>query len=149
LELLTISGEFLAPHILQVTNQALRLRFVAAWTDAALGLERVRKRRQRRAERLARGYPNPINRGRLYESVLASSGSYADVGRRLGVTRGEVCQSVTLVRRLPAQAVAAVEAERDAECLRLLSLRRLLAISRMPHAGEQRRALVALGVLDA
>lgn len=131
----------MAPHILQVTNQALRLRFVLPWTAAALGLERTSKRRRRRAERLARGYPNPIAKARVYEAALAGGGSYAEAARRFGVTREEVCQYVALVRRLPAGFVREVEAERDPIALRGLSLRRLLSIARERDGRARSEAL--------
>src|SRR5581483_6089818 len=54
-----------APHFLQVTNQAFRIRFVIPWTHATLGLEPFNKRQRRRAERAAT-YRNPIAKARLY-----------------------------------------------------------------------------------
>ena len=133
-----------APHILQLTNQALRLRFVVAWTDAILGLVRFNKRQRGRAERLARAYPNPIVKARVYEAALAGGGSYAEAARHFGVTREEVCQYVALVRRLPAEFVGEVEAERDPAVLRVLSMRRLLSIAREPDGRARSEALQRL-----
>ena len=45
--------------------------------------------------------PNPSHRARLYQVALEEEGaSYATVAEEFGVTRAEVCQYVTLVRRL-------------------------------------------------
>jgi hypothetical protein len=124
-----------------VTNQALRLKFTTPWSDAIIGLERIHKRRQRRAERLARGYPNAINKARMYEAALAEPGaSYRTVARRFQVTREEVCQYMAVLNRLPTEIVAMIECESDAARLRLLSLRRLLRIARMSTDLAKREA---------
>ncbi len=46
------------------------------------------------------------------------------------MTREEVCQYLTLLRRLPEELVSAVEKETRPDALRTLSYRRLLAIAR-------------------
>ena len=58
----------------------------------------------------------------VYENALRSAKglSYADVAKQFGVTRVEVCQYVTIVRRLPAAAVTQVQSETDARRLRSL-----------------------------
>jgi len=111
-------------------TKELRLRFVVTWSDALLGVERTSKRRLRRAARLAKGYPNPIARARKYEAAIANGSSQAEVARQFGVTRQEVCQYVTVFRRLPGAVIAQVEAERDPMVLRRLSLQRLLLVAR-------------------
>ena len=67
-------------------------------------------------------------------------GSYGKVAKRFGVTREEVCHYVTLVRRLPADLVAVVEAEQSQQVGRRLSLRVLLGIARLDDVGRQRAA---------
>jgi hypothetical protein len=57
----------------------------------------------------------------------------------------EVCRSVTLLRRLAPDVLAAVEQERDATCLRQLSLRRLGELARSRDHDHQRRIFVLLG----
>jgi hypothetical protein len=76
--------------------------------------------------------------------MLVSSASYAEVARQCGVTREEVCHYVTLVQRLPQEIVSSVEAERDPKRLRMLSLRRLLMIARLPSVEEQEHAFATL-----
>jgi hypothetical protein len=101
----------------------------AAW---ARGLS---KRALRRAAFLAREVPNPIRRARKYEAALAAGKrSYRGVAREFGVTREEVCQYVTLVRRLPADLVNWVEREERPEVLRTYSYRKLLALARSAAA---------------
>jgi len=50
------------------------------------------------------------------------------------VTREEVCQYLTLRRRLPPDLVSAVEKEKQPAVLRRLSYRKLLAIARSDQA---------------
>ncbi len=81
--------------------------------------------------------PNPILRARKYEAATASgTRSYREVAREFGVTRQEVCQYVTLLRRLPGGLVPAVENEKRPEVLRKLSYRKLLAIARSDQASR-------------
>ncbi len=94
----------------------------------------------RRQERLAKGYPIAISRARIYEAGVAEGASAAEVARRYGVTRAEVCQYLALVDRLPPDVVTAVEQERDPARLRLLSLRRLLGIARLPTPAKRGHA---------
>ncbi len=98
------------------------------WSWLLLGLEHESERHRRSLT----PPPNPIERARRYEKALNVPGaSYATVGKQFGVSRIEVCHYVTVVRRLPVRALLVVERETDAGRLRALSLRRLLAISRM------------------
>jgi DNA-directed RNA polymerase sigma subunit (sigma70/sigma32) len=102
------------------------------WSFQALGLERLAgKRALRRAVMLARGFPNPIAKARKYQAALAGgTRSYREVAEEFGVTREEVCQYMTLLRRLPAELVHAVETETRPEIMRTMSYRRLLAQAR-------------------
>ena len=52
------------------------------------------------------------------------------------MTREEVCQYLTLLRRLPADLVSAVEKEKQPEVLRKLSYRKLLALARSDPASR-------------
>ena len=98
------------------------------WSWVLLGLEHMSERRRRAMT----SPPNPIHRARRYESALKVPGaSYATVGKQFGVSRIEVCHYVTLVRRLPARALQVVAHETDAKRLRVLSLRKLIAIARI------------------
>jgi hypothetical protein len=91
-----------------------------------------------------RSRPNPIERARLYDRAQRPGMSYADVAAVFGVTREEVCQYVTLVRRLPDDIVDEL-ASRDAHHTRRApSLRNLLRIARMPSASMQRVAFSVL-----
>jgi hypothetical protein len=64
---------------------------------------------------------------------------------RFGVTRASVWQYLTLLQRLPAAFVAAVEAERDPLRLRALALKHLVSISRLPTEVARSRAISCLG----
>jgi hypothetical protein len=109
-----------------------------------LGIERENKRQRRRQARLAKGYPNAIAKARIYEAALAEPGAtYRTVARRFRVTREEVCQYMVALRRLPDDVRSIVERERDPGRLRVLSLRRLLRIARLP-AQKRRSAFAAV-----
>lgn len=90
--------------------------------------------------RLEKGWPNPIPRARIYQQALEVEGSYGKVAKKFGVSREEVCHYVTVVKRLPADLVAAVDAERDARRQRQLSLRAVLGIARLGESTRQRSA---------
>jgi hypothetical protein len=62
--------------------------------------------------------------------------SYRDIAQAFGVTREEVCQHLTLLRRLPDDLVSAVEMEKRPEILRRLSYRKLLAMARSDQASR-------------
>ena len=125
---------------------AFRLAHRREWSYAELGLERIAKRAARRAARLERGYPNPIPRARAYAAALdeSANASYATVAARFGVTRAEVCQYVTILRRLPPHLVYVVENEQDPLRLCRMSLRRLLAIARLPSKRSRAAAFQRL-----
>lgn len=111
-------------------TKGLTLSVVWPWTAEGIGWGRVNQRRLRAARRLREGWPNPIPRARLYQQALPVEGSYGKVAKKFGVTREEVCHNVTLVKRLPPDVVAAVEAETNPMRCRPLSLRALLGIAR-------------------
>lgn len=74
---------------------------------------------------------NPIRKARLYEQAIAGGAkSYRQVAEQFGVTRQEVCQYLTLLRRLPAELARRVETETRPEFLREFSYRKLLAHAR-------------------
>lgn len=103
------------------------------WSFRALGIENgPSKRAVQRAVFLART-PNPILKARRYE---AGTRSYRKVAEEFGVSREEVCQYLTLLRRLPAGLVSAVEKEKRPEVLRKLSYRKLLAIARSDQSSR-------------
>ncbi len=80
---------------------------------------------------------NPILKARRYETAtVGGTRSYREVAQEFGVTREEVCQYLTLLRRLPADLVCAVEKEKRPEVLRKLSYRKLLAIARSDQASR-------------
>lgn len=122
----------------------LTLSFVWPWTAAGIGWDRVNQRRARAAQRLQQGWPNPIPRARLYQEALAVEGSYGKVAARFGVSREEVCHYVTLVKRLPADLIGAIEGELDPNVRQRLSLRALLGIARLDCAALQARAFEEL-----
>jgi ParB-like chromosome segregation protein Spo0J len=105
------------------------------WSFHALGLEKgPSKRALQHAAFLART-PNPILKARRYEAATAGgTRSYRQVALEFGVTREEVCQYLTLLRRLPPDLVSAVEKEQQPAVLRRLSYRKLLAIARSDQA---------------
>ena len=102
------------------------------WSLQGLGLERPpSKRALQRAAFLARGIPNPIAKARKYEAATAGgTRSHREVARDFGVTREEVCQYLTILKRLPAEFVKNIEAETRPEVLRTMSYRRLLTQAR-------------------
>ena len=103
-----------------------------AWSFHALGLERrPSKRAIQHADFLARDVPNPITKARKYETAVdGGKRSYREVAREFNVTRAEVCQCLTILRRLPSDLVSAIEMETRPEVLRTISYRRLLARAR-------------------
>jgi DNA-directed RNA polymerase sigma subunit (sigma70/sigma32) len=102
------------------------------WSFQALGLEHgPSKRALQHAAFLAREVPNPIAKARKYEAATAGgTRSYREVARDFGVTREEVCQYLTLLKKLPVDLVKSVEMETRPEVLRTMSYRRLLAQAR-------------------
>ncbi len=75
--------------------------------------------------------PNPILKARRYEAATAGgTRSYREVAQEFGVTREEVCQYLTLLRRLPDDLVKSLETETRPEVLRTMSYRRLLMMAR-------------------
>jgi DNA-binding transcriptional regulator YdaS (Cro superfamily) len=85
-----------------------------------------------------------VHRARLYERALEGGRrTYAEVAAKFGVTRAAVCQYLTIVRRLPADAVAAVEAEVAPARLPTLSMKRLVGIARLGTVEAQRAALIS------
>lgn len=106
---------------------------------------RIGKRRQRRAELERRGWPNPVHRARVYERALAGGRrTYQQVADQFGVTRAAVCQYMTIIDRLPADLVDAVDAETDSTHVRGLSMKRLLRIARLSGDAAQRAAVADL-----
>jgi hypothetical protein len=90
--------------------------------------------------------PNPISRARTYDAALSRPGlgTYRAVGEHFGVTAAEVCQYLSLLRKLPTDIVAAVEHENDPRRLRVLSLRQMRALCRLPSEERQRAAFAKL-----
>jgi hypothetical protein len=66
------------------------------------------------------------------------------VAREFGVTREEVWQCVSIVRRLPAGAIKLVERAGDPIPDRRFSLRALLKVAAIPGTREKRAALRAM-----
>lgn len=110
----------------------------SSWDAATLGLVRVNKRRLRKMAPV----PNPIAKARLFEAALGRGGkcSQAEIAAQFGVTRQEVCQYLTLVKRLPVDVIRRIERESVPRRLRRLSLRRLLTIARVPTAAQRLKA---------
>lgn len=75
-----------------------------------LGIEKgPSKRALQHAAFLAQA-PNPILKARRYEAAIAGgTRSYREVAEDFGVTREEVCQYLTLLRRLPTDVVKSIE----------------------------------------
>ena len=83
--------------------------------------------------------PNPMVRARVYEAARQGGAkSYAQVAMEFGLAREEVCQYLALVQRIPTDLVARLEGGPA------LSLRKLLAIARLPTEDAKRRAFNAL-----
>jgi hypothetical protein len=102
------------------------------WNWRALRIERENKRQLRCHERSVKGYPNAIAKARIYESALAQpNATYSTVARSFNVSREEVCQYMTVLRRLPDDVRAAVEDEHDPARVMRFSLRQLLRIARL------------------
>jgi hypothetical protein len=119
------------------TNCAGRLQLNIPWSIPALGLEHGPSKRVRQHQAFLDRTPNPILKARRYESATAGgTRSYSEVAQEFGVTREEVCQYLTLLRRLPADLVSAVEMETRPEILRTLPYRKLLAMARSDQASR-------------
>ena len=101
------------------------------WSFRVLGLEKgPSKRAVQHAAFLART-PNPILKARRYEAATAGgTRSYREVAQDFGVTREEVCQYLSLLKRLPDDLVNDIETETRPEVLRAMSYRRLLMMAR-------------------
>ena len=101
------------------------------WSFRVLGLENgPSKRAVQHAAFLART-PNPILKARRYEAATAGgTRSYREVAKEFGVTREEVCQYLSLLKRLPDDLVKGIETETRPEVLRAMSYRRLLMMAR-------------------
>jgi hypothetical protein len=67
--------------------------------------------------------------GELY-ATAGGTRSYREVARDFGVTRAEICQYLTLPRKLPAELVESLGNESRPDVLRRMSYRRLLAQAR-------------------
>ena len=82
------------------------------WSFRVLGLEKgPSKRAVQHAAFLART-PNPILKARRYEAATAGgTRSYREVAQDFGVTREEVCQYLTPLRRLPEELVKILETD--------------------------------------
>lgn len=106
------------------------MRVVVPWDRVALGLELPVLPRK--------PLPNPVVRARELQAALGKHGTAAGVARACGVTRASVCQDLTLLRRLPAEVLEAVEVEKDPVEGRQVTLRRLLTASRTKAGGEPR-----------
>ncbi len=101
------------------------------WSFQALGLERGPSKRALQHEAFLARTPNPILKARRYEAATAGgTRSYREVAQEFGVTREEVCQYLTLLRRLPDDLVKSIETETRPEVLRTMSCRRLLTMAR-------------------
>lgn len=83
----------------------------------------------------------------MYAQALEVEGSYGKVAKKFGVTREEVCHYVTLVKRLPADLVVAVEGEGDPLRARRFNLRALLRIARLSDSRQQRASFRALATV--
>ena len=101
------------------------------WSFRVLGLEKgPSKRALQHASFLART-PNPILKARRYEAATAGgTRSYREVAQDFGVTREEVCQYLSLLKRLPDDLVKGIESETRPDVLRTMSYRRLLMMAR-------------------
>jgi len=113
------------------TNCGARLQMRIPWSFRVLGLENgPSKRALQHAAFLART-PNPILKARRYEAATAGgTRSYREVAQEFGVTREEVCQYLSLLKRLPDDLVKDIESETRPEVLRTMSYRRLLMMAR-------------------
>jgi ParB-like chromosome segregation protein Spo0J len=101
------------------------------WSFQVLGLEQGPSKRVLQHEAFLARTPNPILKARRYEAATAGgTRSYREVAQEFGVTREEVCQYLTLLRRLPVDMVKAIETETRPEALRKMSYRWLLTMAR-------------------
>jgi hypothetical protein len=101
------------------------------WSFQTLGLQRGPSKRALQHEAFLARTPNPILKARKYEAATAGgTRSYQKVAQEFGVTRQEVCQCLTLLRRLPDDLVKSIEVETRPEVLRRMSYRRLLEMAR-------------------
>jgi hypothetical protein len=131
-----VRGDVMNDRVLPICDR-LRTTFGALldlkipWTFQALGLERGPSKRALQHEALLARTPNPILKARRYEAATAGgTRSYREVAREFGVTREEICQYLTLLRRLPDDLVKSLETETRPEVLRTMSCRRPLMMAR-------------------
>lgn len=114
------------------------------WSASSMGWGRVNRRKLRSALHRERGWPNPIVRARVYTQALDRLGSYGRVAQEFGVTREEVCQYVTVVRRLPPELVTIVERHGNPMPDGRYSLRALLRAARLSSYADKTRAFKAI-----
>jgi hypothetical protein len=115
-------GSLVAIYDSRRTNYGARLRMQIPWSFRVLGLERGPSKRARQHEAFLARTPNPILKARKYEAATAGGTcSYRQVAQKFGVTREEVCQYLSLLKKLPADLVATIEKEERPEVLRGLS----------------------------
>jgi hypothetical protein len=110
------------------------MRLRVPWAAADMGWGKVNQRKLRSALFRERGWPNPVRRARTYAAALKRLGSYGKVAREYGVTREEVWQYVSIVRRLPANVLGVVERAGDPMPDRRYSLRQLLKVAKSAAA---------------
>lgn len=112
------------------------MRVVVPWDRIALGLELP--------VLPGKPLPNPVVRARELQAALERHRTAAGVARAFGITRASVCQYLTLLRRLPTEVLAQVEAEKDAAKLKGFTLRKLLDVAKVEGPAERRRRLLRL-----
>ena len=102
----------------------------------------VQARIEEASKHLKRVIENPIRVARMYLGEQGdSTGSYARIAARFGVSRAEICYHVGLVNRLPEKFVTWLERQEDPEVLSVFSERRLRPITRNGNRHEQWKTL--------
>jgi hypothetical protein len=81
----------------------------------------------------------------VYERELGGGRrTYQQVADQSGITRAAICQYMTIINRLPADLIDALDAKTDSTQVRSLSMKKLLRIARLGDDAAQRAAVADL-----
>jgi hypothetical protein len=130
----------------------LELQYVISQTRNGFNYKTLQQALAEEEQKPPRWTPeNPIHIARAYleERGGQNACSYADIARKFGVSRAEVCYHIGLVNRLPEEFVAWLEQCDDPKVLRVFNERQLRPITPIENQLKQWEQLKKLsGQLD-
>jgi hypothetical protein len=118
----------------------LELQYVISQTRNGFNYKTLQQALAEEEQKPPRWTPeNPIHIARAYleERGGQNACSYADIARKFGVSRAEVCYHIALEKRLPQKFVSWFEQCDDPEVLRAFTERRLRPITRLNEREDQ------------